>query len=386
MDIVMGIAGPDKVSEILVCVEMATKFKLLFPSAANKAFTSEKVASLLEERIFTCYGVPHTLTSDGGSPLIVSAKVSKLLQRYDVHPHVSVRYHPRSHGTVERSNLSLINMIKTLVQQTNLPFNSLIALAQYQLNTKPHTSLGGYTPHHYMMGVDVIPGRKRRGFQAGDFVSKDDVDPDWRRLYGQIDRAVEGYRRRQEKERERRGGHDRHFTVGEYVYVPDRSLKMKPKINLRYYSMPYRIEKVFDSVLLVKSFTGIEPMISYDDAKHCPEREALYFADLPPEVQIDLGEPFTYEELSKHMDEGTIPDFYKTHAQANDGPAMGTRSRRLAEKKKEEEEEKRILKQRQELQRELQQEQDRLQEEEENAVSDEDEPSAPKQVAFDLPE
>ena len=386
MDIVMGIAGPDKVSEILVCVEMATRFKLLFPSASNKAFTSEKVASLLEERIFTCYGVPNTLTSDGGSPLIVSSKVSKLLQRYDVHPHVSVRYHPRSHGTVERSNLSLINMIKTLVHQTDLPYNSLIALAQYQLNTKPHTSLGGHTPHHYMMGVDVIPGRKRRGFQVGDFVSKDDVDPEWRKLYGQIDKAVESYHRKQERERERRGGHDREFTVGEYVYVPDRSLKMKPKINLRYYSMPYRIEKVFDSVLLVKSFTGIEPMISYDDAKHCPERDALYFANLPAEVQIDLGEPFTYEELSKHMDEGTIPDFYKTHVKANQGPAMGTRSRRLAEKKREEQEEKRLLKERQERQREIQEEHDRLQKEEADALSDEDDPNPSKQVTFDLPE
>ena len=386
IDVVMGLAGPDKISEILVCVEMATRFKLFFPSPPNKSFTSEKVASILEEKIFTVFGKPETMTSDNGSNLLVSTKVSKLLQRYDVHPHLSVRYHPRSHGTVERQNLSLINMFKTLVQQTDLPFNSLIASAQYLLNTKPHTSLGGYTPQHYMFGIDAVPGKRRHGTQVEHFISKEDVDPDWKELYSKLAMAVEGYHRKQEKERQRRGGRDRHFTVGEYVYVPDRSLKLKPKINLRYYTMPYRIQKVFDSVLLVKSFTGIEPLISYDDAKHCPEREAQLFADLPPEVQVDLGEPFTYEQLNEHMEASTIPDFYKPLIKATDGPAMGTRSKRLAEKKKQELEEKRLLKERQERQQQLEAEAARVQQEEEEAISEEDEPEARKQVSFELPE
>ncbi len=385
IDVLVGLAGPDKVCEILVCVEMATKFKLLFPSPPNKSFTADRVATLLEERLFTVFTPPATMTSDGGSPLLISKRVSELLIKYDVQRHIGLPYHPRGHGTVERSNSTLITLFKSLVRQTAMPFNSLIANSQLILNTTPSSVLGGFTPQHYMMGVNNAPGRPE-GVKPTDLVSANTLTQEWRALEEEIRKHVQKYRAKQQKERERRGGYEPAFEEGQFVYHKDHTYKAKPKIHAKYHMLPARITRVLDSALIVETFDGRAPRLPKDQCKLCPEREAELFANLPLEVQMDLGEPFSYEDLSKHMDEGSIPPFYKEHVESYDGPAMGTRSRRIEEQRQREKEEQQALREERLRQKQLAEAAEADQQPQDDDDSDEDEDSNDKRVTFDLAE
>src|SRR6187401_1123403 len=97
-------------THILVVVDYVTKWVEAIPTSSADHNTSIKI---LKEVIFSRFGVPKYLMTDGGSHFIHGA-FHKMLAKYDVNHRIASPYHPQSSGQVELSNKEL----KLILQKT----------------------------------------------------------------------------------------------------------------------------------------------------------------------------------------------------------------------------------------------------------------------------
>ena len=95
---------------ILVAVDYVSKW--VEAIACQKA-DSQTVVRFLKKNIFSRFGSPRVLISDGGSHFC-NAQLAKVLQHYGVHHKVASPYHPQTNGQAEVSNRE----IKRILEKT----------------------------------------------------------------------------------------------------------------------------------------------------------------------------------------------------------------------------------------------------------------------------
>lgn len=72
------------------------------------------VLKFLKKNIFTRFGTPTEITSDGGTPFI-NQLVKNIIAKYGVRHNVATTYHPQTSGQVEVSNREVKQILhKTL--------------------------------------------------------------------------------------------------------------------------------------------------------------------------------------------------------------------------------------------------------------------------------
>ena len=87
---------------ILVAVDYMSKWVEAIATSMNDSRT---VIKFLKSNIFSRFGVPRALLSDGGTHF-VNQYVEKLLTSYGVKHKVSSPYHPQGNGQAELANVS----------------------------------------------------------------------------------------------------------------------------------------------------------------------------------------------------------------------------------------------------------------------------------------
>ena len=107
----MGPFPPSMGNEyILVAVDYVSKWVEACATPRNDAKVVER---FLKKYVFTCFGAPRAIISDGGSHFC-NFHIERLLKKYGVHHKVTTPYHPQASGQVELSNREL----KSILQKT----------------------------------------------------------------------------------------------------------------------------------------------------------------------------------------------------------------------------------------------------------------------------
>nr|XP_016500668.1 PREDICTED: uncharacterized protein LOC107819101 [Nicotiana tabacum] len=99
---------------ILVPVDYMSKWVETVELPTNDAMG---VISFLRKNIFTQFGTPRIIISDGGTHFCNRAFV-KLLEKYNVHHKVATPYHPQTSGHVEVSNRDIKSVLTKIVNAT----------------------------------------------------------------------------------------------------------------------------------------------------------------------------------------------------------------------------------------------------------------------------
>ncbi|XP_070002711.1 uncharacterized protein [Nicotiana sylvestris] len=86
-------------------------------AAALPTNDARVVVGFLKKNIFSCFGTPRTIISDGGTHFCNSA-FEKLLTKYDVRHKVATPYHPQTSGQVEVSNREIKRVLTNTVNAT----------------------------------------------------------------------------------------------------------------------------------------------------------------------------------------------------------------------------------------------------------------------------
>ena len=95
---------------ILLAVDYVSKWVEAIATPTNDAKT---IIKFLKKNIFSRFGVPRVLISDGGSHFC-NAQLKKVLEHYNVRHKVASPYHPQSNGQAEVSNRE----IKRILEKT----------------------------------------------------------------------------------------------------------------------------------------------------------------------------------------------------------------------------------------------------------------------------
>jgi len=215
---------------------------------------SDEAADAIIQQVYTKFGAPTTLISDNG-PAFTANLTKKICERLSINKVFTTPYHPQANGLVERWNLTVLGMLRTLADDHVSDWEDHLDFAVFAYNSSVHPTLG-LLPYFMNFGreptipLDTILGRK-----------PDDttVDAHVQQRLDQLDQSIKLGREAQEKTK--RMSHQAlvekvnrpyttAFKIGDHVFAEKADAK---KLEERWEG-PFEVLKVSKATVTLKYY------------------------------------------------------------------------------------------------------------------------------------
>jgi hypothetical protein len=136
---------------ILAITDHFTKWMEAIPM---KSVTSKDVINFIKEHFIHMFGIPQTITTDGGS-VFISKEFKKFTADVGIKLIRSSPYYAQANGQVEASNQSLIKLIKRKIDEHPRRWHEVLSEALWA----HHISCHGATktsPYHLVYGQEAV--------------------------------------------------------------------------------------------------------------------------------------------------------------------------------------------------------------------------------------
>ncbi|XP_014632982.1 uncharacterized protein LOC114420602 [Glycine soja] len=252
---------------ILVAIDYVSKWVEAMATARNDAKT---VVKFIKKNIFSRFGVPRILISDGG-PHFCNTQLQKVLGQYHVNHRVVSPYHPQTNGQVEVSNRELKKILEKTVALIRKDWSSKLedALWAYRIAYKTLIGLSSFQLV-YGKSCHLLVEMEHKAYWALKFMNFDEkVSREQRKiqLLELEEMRLTAYESSRHYKEKVKMYHDkkllkREFKPGQEVLLLNSRLKLFPGKLKSKWSRPFVIKKV-------RSYGEIE---LYDPQSQDPER------------------------------------------------------------------------------------------------------------------
>lgn len=137
-------------THILIIVDSFSKWTEAFPVRSESA---EQIANILHNEIFSRYGAPKSLISDRGQGFM-SKLVAAINQIYEVKHHFTSSYHPQTNSVAERTNKTIIQCLRTVIDKNQLNWPELLPGILMAFRMTP-SATSEFSPYYLVFGKEM---------------------------------------------------------------------------------------------------------------------------------------------------------------------------------------------------------------------------------------
>ncbi|XP_064469933.1 uncharacterized protein LOC135384672 [Ornithodoros turicata] len=205
---------------ILNVIDFATRF--IAPAAVSSTSAQDVIKHL--HQVFYNYGTPDHCLSDHGSAF-ESTEFKRFMRLHCVELHYSTAYRPEGNGLVERSNGTLLSVLRKICALEPLSWPKILHEAAFAINTSVNSSTS-FIPFQLLFGyVHKIPLQLHRPIKQSDFAERIlDVATQWSEAAQASQQEIYD-----------RNHRPHNFSVGDLVWVkrqvPIQHGKLSPRFN-----------------------------------------------------------------------------------------------------------------------------------------------------------
>jgi hypothetical protein len=119
-----------------------------------KSVASKDIINFVKEHVIHRFGIPHTITADGGS-VFISEEFKKFATDMGIKLIRSSPYYPQANGQAEAFNQSLIKLIKRKINEHPRRWHEVLAEALWAYRISCHGATKT-SPYHLVYGQEVV--------------------------------------------------------------------------------------------------------------------------------------------------------------------------------------------------------------------------------------
>ena len=317
IDVVSGLKRTEEGSFFATCIDTFSRFVVAFPLRNDR---SEEIVKKLETYVFSLFGPPKIIVTDGAMNLGKSTRMKELCNLYKTKIKIRSPYSSRSLGMCERAHSSILNLLRSLSDsfETNWSHNFALAVAIY--NSTPHLATG-YSPYEIRFGYKNRmwnPIESETLFRIKHTNLNTYSKTIQKKLKDIYNKSVENDKKYKEEMR-KKGGRTADFPEGSFILALNKTPAVNEKVKMRpkYYG-PFIVRTNLESVVLAESIlTGKTTYVHKNFIRLIPEKSLTKYRDMPLYAKRIFGAGIDWQHWEDLHAEGSLKEILKLRNTGN---------------------------------------------------------------------